>query len=393
MSKIKEIYWQWLIMGHAIIIVLAAACTKEDSIEVTLPVVTTLNVSGITSTTAICGGNITSDGGADITARGICWSITPDPTIADYKSNDGSVGTGGYSCSIFGLTGNTTYYVRAYATNSEGTGYGDGKLFTTSETSAFVTTLEATSVRCSKAILNGIVNANNLVTVVYFDYGTTTNYGHIISAIPEQVTGNVQIPVSAPLIGLDAITTYHFRLRIVNTSGTAYGNDMTFFTNYVVGDTAQGGVVFYTDNTGQHGLISAETDQGSNIQWYNGSYITTNATGTDIGTGKSNTTAIVSLQGAGYYAAKICDELVLNGFDDWFLPSIDELQLIHNETGLTTYAYYWSSSEFDVNSAWYGYVTNLNYFGSNTENKSTTVGPGVEFGTTVPYYVRAVREF
>ena len=151
--------------------------------------------------------------------------------------------------------------------------------------------------------------------------------------------------------------------------------------------------VFYTDNSGQHGLISAEIDQGSNIQWYNGSYITTNATGTAIGTGKSNTAAIVSLQGAGDYAAKICDELVLNGFNDWFLPSIDELQLIHSETGLTTYAYYWSSSEFDANTAWYGYVTNLNYFGSNTENKSTTAGPGVEFGTTVPYYVRAVREF
>ena len=393
MSKIKGICWQWLIVGQAIIILLAASCTKEDSVEVTLPVVTTLNVSGITSTTAICGGSITSDGGADITARGICWSITPDPTIADYKSNDGSIGTGSYYNNLYGLTGNTTYYVRAYAENSSGTGYGEVKTFTTLETSESVITLEALSVRCSKAILNGKVNPENLVTQVYFEYGTSLSYGHVISAIPAEVNGNEFINVSAPLTGLEAVKTYHFRLRAENTSGTAYGNDMTFFTGYVVGDTALGGIVFYTVGAGVHGLVAALTNQDSNIPWYNGSYVTTNATGTAIGTGKSNTVAIVAVQGEGYYAAKICDELILDGYDDWFLPSIDELQLIHSETGLTTYAYYWSSSEFDANNAWYGYVTNLNYFGSNTENKSTTAGPGVEFGTTVPYYVRAVREF
>jgi hypothetical protein len=393
MSTTNRVWWSWLAGAVIIVLQLTAGCSKEDSLEVALPVVSTLDVTGITSTTAVCGGSITSDGGSDITARGICWNTTPDPIVADYKSNDGSLGTGSYACNLYNLTGNTTYYVRAYATNSKGTAYGDTKVFSTSETSEFVTTLEATSVRCSKAILNGLVNANNLITDVYFEYGTNTSYGHVVSAIPAQATGDEVTNVSAPITGLEAVTTYHFRLRIVNTSGTAFGNDLTFFTGYVVGDTALGGVVFYTDASGLHGLVATLADQDSGMPWSNGSYVTTGATGITIGTGKSNTAAIVAVQGEGFYAAKICDDLTLNGFNDWFLPSIDELQLIHSEIGLTAYAYYWSSSELDSNNAWYGFITNLNYFGAGTESKSITAGPGMEIGTTVPYYVRAVREF
>ena len=89
-----------------------------------LPALTTNAITGITATTAGGGGNITSDGGAVITARGICWSTSANPTVSDSKTNDGT-GTGSFTTSLTGLTSNTTYYVRSYATNSAGTAYGN----------------------------------------------------------------------------------------------------------------------------------------------------------------------------------------------------------------------------------------------------------------------------
>jgi uncharacterized protein (TIGR02145 family) len=96
----------------------------------TPPVLTTAAVSGITETTAECGGTITSDGGATVTVRGVCWSTNPDPTVADSKTSDGA-GIGTFVSSIVSLTANTSYCVRAYATNSVGTSYGNVQTFTT----------------------------------------------------------------------------------------------------------------------------------------------------------------------------------------------------------------------------------------------------------------------
>lgn len=94
------------------------------------PIITTTALKYITQTTATCGGNITGDGGAAITARGVCWSTNPTPSIAENKTTD-NTGTGSFPSLITGLTANTTYYERAYATNSAGTGYGNVVSFTT----------------------------------------------------------------------------------------------------------------------------------------------------------------------------------------------------------------------------------------------------------------------
>jgi hypothetical protein len=95
-----------------------------------IPTVTTTAISNIAPTTAMSGGNVTADGGADITARGICWSTSQTPTISGNHTTDGT-GTGSFNSTMTGLTPNTTYYVRAYATNSEGTAYGEVVSFTT----------------------------------------------------------------------------------------------------------------------------------------------------------------------------------------------------------------------------------------------------------------------
>jgi hypothetical protein len=97
----------------------------------TLAIVTTNSVTNIKSTTATCGGNVTSDGGASVTARGVCWNTSPTPTIRNPRTINGS-GTGKFTSLITGLNQHTHYYVRAYATNNHGTAYGNQQVFTTS---------------------------------------------------------------------------------------------------------------------------------------------------------------------------------------------------------------------------------------------------------------------
>ena len=105
------------------------------TVELTMPTVTTNDISNITTNSAVCGGNVTSDGNGTVTARGVCWSTSPNPTINnlyDEKTEDGS-GTGTFTSNLINLTENTTYYVRAYATNEKGTAYGEEKSFKTVE--------------------------------------------------------------------------------------------------------------------------------------------------------------------------------------------------------------------------------------------------------------------
>jgi hypothetical protein len=96
------------------------------------PTVTTAPISFITTTSAESGGEVTSDGGASVTARGVCWSTSPNPTLQDYYTTDGT-GTGVFTSSMTGLTPNTVYYIRAYATNAAGTAYGHEEIFESDE--------------------------------------------------------------------------------------------------------------------------------------------------------------------------------------------------------------------------------------------------------------------
>ena len=105
---------------------LAAGCIKEDyPVRLVFPVLTTASASDITASSAVSGGDITSDGGNAVTARGVCWSVFGNPSVAfpDSTTVDGT-GIGQFTSSIDGLLANKTYHIRAYATNGEGTAYG-----------------------------------------------------------------------------------------------------------------------------------------------------------------------------------------------------------------------------------------------------------------------------
>ena len=106
--------------------------TTLEEIIITMPAVVTLEATEITETSAVVAGEVTSDGGAEVTARGICWNTNQNPTIADSHTTEG-IGTGSFVSSLPTLSPNTTYYARAYATNSEGTAYGEEITFSTLE--------------------------------------------------------------------------------------------------------------------------------------------------------------------------------------------------------------------------------------------------------------------
>jgi len=133
-------------------------------------------------------------------------------------------------------------------------------------------------------------------------------------------------------------------------------------TALLAGDSYLGGKVAYIlvnsdlgyDANVPHGLIAAPTDQSAGIIWWNGSSSITGAIATAYGTGNANTNTIVTSQGAGSYAAKLCSDLVLGEYSDWYLPSKDELFILYTNRlliGNFASTSYWSSSEFSTGSA------------------------------------------
>ena len=194
-----------------------------------MPTVTTNTVSGITSNAATCGGNVTSDGGAAVTERGVCWSLSHNPTISGDHTTNGS-GTGAFTSSLTGLYAGRTYYVRAYARNSVGTSYGNEVSFTTLATLPEVTTgtvsnVTGTSAYCGNNYVTSVVAAP--VTARGVCWSTSQN-----PTLNDSHTSNGSGTGSfgSSITGLAANTVYYVRAYATNSVGTAYGNVVSFTT-------------------------------------------------------------------------------------------------------------------------------------------------------------------
>ena len=362
---------------------------KNGKAVVVIPSISSNTVTSILSTTANGGGTITYDGGNPVTERGVCWNTSSAPTIANSKTSDGP-GGGMYSSSITGLTSGTLYYLRAYATNSAGTAYGNEITFTTL-TLPILTTASLTSISSTSAVSGGNITSDggSAITERGVCWNTT---GSPTIASPKTSNGTGTGSFTSSISGLTAGNTYYVRAYATTGLGTAYGNELVFYA-ISVGTAFRGGKVAYILQAGdpgyvagqQHGLIAALSDQSTGVRWYNYSYVVTGATGTALGTGLANTNLIVSKQGAGDYAARLCYDLVSGGYSDWYLPSLDELNKLYLNRaligGMGSIAWYWSSTECTQTTAMY------QYFNSGVQNCADKIiyDPG--------WSVRAVRSF
>jgi len=326
-----------------------------------LPTLTTDSVSNIAEIAAILYGNILNDGGAAILQSGFCLSTSPNPTITNNTQYTiGATSTGSIAYGLWNLLPSQTYYFRTYATNSSGTNYGNEITFNTL-TPALPTISTIAINNIGPNSINSGVNIISNSNVPILDAGIcwSTSSNPTISSSSHSSLGSLQIGTyNIHINGLIPNTTYHIRSYATNITGTNYGNEITFTTlnSLSVGMSYQGGIISYIlgpGNTGYdpnetHGLIAAPFDQSSGAQWGCYGTIINGADGIDIGTGLQNTIDIMS--GCGGYAAAVCFYLNLNGYDDWYLPSLNELATLNAISGIGGLGgYYWSSSEYLYN--------------------------------------------
>lgn len=201
------------------------------------PELTTTVASAINATTATSGGNVTSDGGSAITARGVCWSTTTNPTtsLATLTNDAGTTGT--FTSNLTGLSASTTYYARAYATNSIGTVYGNEISFTTISPPT-ITSVAVSSITGGSASSGGNVSSDggSAITARGVCWSTATNPTTALAT--KTIDAGTTGAFSSNIAGLSETTTYYVRAYATNSAGTSYGNEISFTTTaFVCGST------------------------------------------------------------------------------------------------------------------------------------------------------------
>ena len=272
----------------------------------TIATVTTTMATNVSYTSAIVGGNVTDDGGANVTERGICYSTSANPTTDDTKVTNGT-GTGSFTCNLTDLQDGTTYYARAYAVNAKGTAYGEEVSFTTKQ--QFIPTIETTqptNISYTSATVGGNVTSNGGASV--------TERGVCYSTTPTPTTSNIKVAngsgtgsFTCNLTDLQDGTTYYARAYAVNEKGNAYGEEVSFTTTQLKeGEGIESGYLYvdlglsvkwatcnvgaskpedYGDYFAWGETTTKTTYDLSTYKWYKGSYTTLTKYNTDSSRG------------------------------------------------------------------------------------------------------------
>ena len=195
---------------------------------VDVPTVVTMAASEITKNSAVVGGNVVSDGGLEVTERGICYNTEVNPSISDNKEMSGS-GLGEYTCNLTNLQTGATYYVRAYAKNKFGIAYGEEISFVC-EALPTVTTTQPTDISYTSATIGGNVTDNGGLEVTERGvvYATTQNPTIYNTKI---TSGSGLGTFTCNLTDLQDGTTYYVRAYAVNEKGIAYGEEVSLTTS------------------------------------------------------------------------------------------------------------------------------------------------------------------
>ena len=197
----------------------------------TLPTITTAEVTSITATSAVSGGSLNGDGGGTITGKGVCWGTTANPTVSDSKTNDVLEELDNFISNLINLTPNTTYYIRAYATNAAGTGYGDQVSFITHQIEVpTLTTISIQSVTYTTARSGGIITSDGgeNITEMGICWGTTVNPTLNDSRMSYMAVGVADFYIM--INSLQPSTKYYLRAYAINSVGIGYGNELNFST-------------------------------------------------------------------------------------------------------------------------------------------------------------------
>jgi uncharacterized protein (TIGR02145 family) len=277
------------------------------TLQITLPTVTTIPVTNITSTTAVSGGNVTDDGGATVTARGVCWSTNSNPTISDNFTIDGT-GTGSFVSIITGLVPETDYYVRAYATNTIGTSYGSEFGFTTLTNP------------CPTLIIYEGQTYNTILIGTQCWFKENLNVGTMISGTIDQ-TNN----------GIKEKYCYNNNTDSCDTYGGLYQwNEM----------------MDYSTTPGVQGICPAGWHLPSDEEW---TILTTFLGGESIAGGKMKTIGTIEA-GTGLWHTPNTGATNESGFTG--LPGG---YIVNNNyfEGLSNYGIFWFSTEENTDNAWY----------------------------------------
>jgi uncharacterized protein (TIGR02145 family) len=375
------------------------------------PILKTKEATGVTSTAFTCGGSIENDGGAGVTSRGVCWSLKQNPSIADSFTRDGT-GAGSFTSVVTGLTAGKSYYVRAYATNSVSTTYGN-QINVLTPTVPVVTTAIVLSVTTVSASTGGNIPSDSGDILARGVCWSTHSSPTISDSKTRNGSGSGSF--SSSINGLSPNTIYYVRAYGTNSFGTGYGNEISFLTVSSTGTTITDleGNVYTTVNIGTQvwmtsNLRSTKFRDGTSIPlvtdntnwanlstpaycWYNndpsnkGTYgalynwYTVNTskvcpTGWHVPT-DTEWSALIDYLGGETTVGGTLKEI---GTSHWQTPNTNATDVAgfkalpggyrYNQgsfSGVGSSANWWSAPEFSTSLAWYRYVNYNNNFVGN----------------------------